>query len=100
LTIRYRQPDSKPEFEEFKTDYNLKTVEDVANFKGSPIDKVDKIAKGKYNILIVCADADSALPLEENTLLFEKKMKALNGNLTVIHKPGFDHHPHSFPILS
>ena len=92
-----RQPVSPIEFEEFKNDYNLKTVEDVVNFKGSPIDKVDKIAKGKYNILILCADADSALPPEENTLLFEKKMKALNGEITVMHKPGIDHHPHSFP---
>jgi len=32
-----------------------------------------------------------------NTLLFEKRIKALNGNITVIHKPGFKHHPHSLP---
>jgi len=92
-----RQPVSKDEFAMFKADFNLKTAEDIANFKGSPMDKVEKISKGKYPVLIVCADADSALPPEENTLLFEKKMKTLNGNVTVIHKPGFDHHPHSFP---
>jgi len=92
-----RQPVSPIEFDEFKNDFHLKTTEDVVNFKGSPMDKVDKIAKGKYNILILCADADAALPPEENTLLFEKKMKALNCKITVMHKPGFDHHPHSFP---
>jgi len=29
--------------------------------------------------------------------LFEQKIKELNGNITVMHKPGFKHHPHSFP---
>jgi len=92
-----RQPVSNYEFEQFKQSFNLNTVEEIANFKGSPIDKVDKIVKGKYDILVLCADADTALPPEENTLLFEKKVKELNGKITVIHKPGFDHHPHSFP---
>ncbi|MDP4238271.1 MAG: GDSL-type esterase/lipase family protein [Bacteroidota bacterium] len=92
-----RHPVSKDEFEEFKKDYNLKTPEDIANFKGSPMDKVDKIAGGKYNILILSADDDSVLSPEENALLFEKKMKTLNGKVTVIHKPGYDHHPHSLP---
>jgi len=92
-----RQPVSKYEFEQFKLDYNLNTSEKIKNFKGSPIDKVEKIVKGNYNILILCADADSALPPEENTLLFEKMIVAKNGKVTVIHKPGFDHHPHSLP---
>jgi len=89
--------DSKKEFEDFKKDYDLKTDKEIADFKGSPMDKTDQIVKGKYNILILSADADSALSPEENALLFEKKIKAKHGNITVIHKPGFDHHPHSLP---
>jgi lysophospholipase L1-like esterase/pimeloyl-ACP methyl ester carboxylesterase len=92
-----RQPASEAEFETFKADFNLKTKADVAAFHGSPIDKTGKIAKGNYPILILCADADSALPPEENTLPFEKKMNELHARITVIHKPGFDHHPHSLP---
>jgi len=88
---------SKAEFEDFKKDYNLKTEADIAAFKGSPMDKIDKIVKGKYNILILSADSDSALSPEENALLFEKKIRSKHGNVTVMHKPGFDHHPHSFP---
>jgi alpha-beta hydrolase superfamily lysophospholipase len=75
----------------------LETDEQVRNFKGSPLDKVAEIVKGKYAILILCADSDEAVSPEENTYLFEKKVKSLNGNITVIHKPGFKHHPHSLP---
>jgi lysophospholipase L1-like esterase len=84
-------------FEAFKKDYNITTDEQVLRFNGSPVDKVKQIVKGKYPILILCADEDEAVSPEENTLLFEKRIKALNGNITVIHKPGFKHHPHSLP---
>ncbi|WP_255485114.1 GDSL-type esterase/lipase family protein [Mucilaginibacter sp. X5P1] len=81
----------------FKKDYNLTTDSDIMNFRGSPVDKVKQIVKGKYPILILCADADEEVIPQENTLLFEQKVKALNGNITVIHKPGFKHHSHSLP---
>jgi len=81
----------------FKKDYNLVSDKDVLNFKGSPVDRVKDIVKGKYPILILCADADEEVSPQDNTLLFEKKVKELNGDITVIHKPGFKHHPHSLP---
>jgi len=84
-------------FEAFKTDYNLKTPEDVRQFKEGPVELVKKIVKGKYPILILCADEDEAVPPAEQTLLFEQKIKELHGDITVIHKPGFKHHPHSLP---
>jgi lysophospholipase L1-like esterase len=90
-------PPGKSEFEDFKADYHVTNQEQLVNFKGSPIDKVDQIVKGKYPMLILCADADEAALPDENTLPFEKKVRALNGNIMVIHKPGFKHHPHSFP---
>jgi lysophospholipase L1-like esterase/dienelactone hydrolase len=90
-------PVSPKEFEQFKADYHLTTDEEVKAFEGSPIDKVKKIVKGKYPILILCADADEAVAPEENTYLFGQKVKALKGNITVFHKPGFKHHPHSLP---
>ncbi|MHB8209282.1 GDSL-type esterase/lipase family protein [Mucilaginibacter sp.] len=80
-----------------KKDYDLTTDDDVLNFKGSPVDKVKQIVKGNYPILILCADADEEVSPQDNTLLFEQKIKELNGNITVMHKPGFKHHPHSFP---
>lgn len=81
----------------FRKDFNLETTKQVEDFKDNPVDKVKQIVKGKYPILILCADADEAVYPPDNTLLFEKEVKALGGDITVIHKPGFKHHPHSLP---
>ena len=85
------------ELEAFKKDYSITSEQQMRDFKNSPIDQVPQIVKGKYPILILCADADEAALPDENTLPFEQKVKALNGNITMIHKPGFKHHPHSLP---
>ncbi|GAB6012227.1 GDSL-type esterase/lipase family protein [Viscerimonas tarda] len=82
---------------DFMADYNLKTKEDVANFRQSPMDKIKEIVKGKYPILILCGDADEVVSPETQTFLFEKKIKEAKGEITVIVKPGFKHHPHSLP---
>lgn len=99
-----RGPGSKNDWEIFKQDYNLKTEEEAMQFKGSPLDNVEKIVKGGYPMLHVCGDADEVVPMEENTDLFEKRVKELGGKITVIHKPGIGHHPHSLkdptPIVS
>ena len=84
-------------FEDFKKAYNLHTDEQVKNFEGGPVDEVDKIVKGNYPSLILCADEDEAVSPATNTMLFEKIIKERNGKITVIHKPGFKHHPHSLP---
>ncbi|MDB5015081.1 MAG: hypothetical protein JWQ25_3283, partial [Daejeonella sp.] len=90
-------PGSKNEWETFKQDYGFSTEEQASSFTGSPIDKVKQIVKGKYPMLHVCGDDDELVPMEENTILFERKVKELKGNILVIHKPGFKHHPHSLP---
>jgi len=73
------------------------TREQMVNFKESPIDKVDRIVEGKYPILILCAELDEAAINSQNTYPFEEKIKASGGDITVIEKKGFKHHPHSFP---
>jgi alpha-L-fucosidase 2 len=73
------------------------TREQMVNFKESPIDKVDRIVAGHYPILILCAELDQAAVNSQNAFPFEKKIKGLGGEITVIEKKGFGHHPHSFP---
>jgi len=90
-------PAAGKELQQLRSDYGLTSDKALATFKGSPIDKTVAIVQGKYPILILCADADEAVAPEENTLLFEKKIRSLGGDITVIHKPGFRHHPHSLP---
>jgi len=92
-----RTQSTRTEWELFKKDYGLVSDEAALAFAGSPIDKVALIVNGHYPMLHVCGDADRDVPMRENTLPFEQKVKALHGNITVIHKPGFAHHPHSLP---
>jgi len=86
---------SATDWELFKKDYQLPTEEAAAKFKGSPLDKVKAIVKGKFPMLHVVGDADEVVPVAENTKIFEEKVKAAGGQISVIHKPGVGHHPHS-----
>lgn len=94
---RGRGPGSPGDWEKVKIDFNLKDEKDIENFKGSPVHKIKKIVKGHYPMLHLLADADEVVPPEENTLLFEKEVLKRHGNIKVVHKPGFKHHPHSLP---
>jgi lysophospholipase L1-like esterase/dienelactone hydrolase len=69
----------------------------IARFHESPIDKIDDIIKGHYPILILCAEKDKAAVNSQNAFPFEKKIKEKGGDITLILKKGFEHHPHSFP---
>lgn len=71
------------------------TEDQLADFKGSPIDRLAPLAKAGIPILSVVGDADKVVPVAENTAILEERYKALGGKVEVIHKPGVDHHPHS-----
>lgn len=71
------------------------TEEQAMVYKGNPIDRLEPLAKAGVPLLHVCGDADSVVPMEENTNILERRYKQLGGQITVIHKPGVDHHPHS-----
>lgn len=88
---------SAADWEIFKKDYGYTTEEQTNNFKNNPLDKITDIVKGRYPMLHVVGDADEIVPVDENTAIFEKKIKAAGGNIQVIHKPGIGHHPHSLP---
>jgi pimeloyl-ACP methyl ester carboxylesterase len=71
------------------------TEETVATFKGNPLDRLEPLAQARIPILSVCGDADTAVPLAENTAILKSRYKALGGPIEVIVKPGGEHHPHS-----
>ncbi len=87
-------PGSKDDWNIFKNDFNL-TEEQAKIFKNSPLDNAELIAKGGYPMLHVVGDADEVVPVDENTNPFEVRIKSAGGNITVIHKKGIGHHPHS-----
>jgi pimeloyl-ACP methyl ester carboxylesterase len=71
-------------------------TEDTArDFRGNPLDHAAALAKSGIPVISVCGDADEAVPLEENTKIFEERYRAAGGKIEVILKPGGKHHPHS-----
>ena len=64
-------------------------------WKKNPIDHARKIAKAKIPILHVVGDADTGVPVAENTAIFEERLAQYGYKLNVIHKPNVGHHPHS-----
>ena len=88
-------PGSKKEWKTFLQDYNLNTNQQIEDFKGSPIDKVKQIVKGKYPMLHICGSEDEIVPIAENTLPFAEQVKKAGGHIEIIMKPGGKHHPHS-----
>lgn len=66
----------------------------LVGFRGNPIDRVASIAKS-IPVIAVCGDADTVVPLAENTAVMERKYRELGGTIEVILKPGVGHHPHS-----
>ncbi|MBB2148867.1 GDSL-type esterase/lipase family protein [Pedobacter gandavensis] len=90
-------PGSKDNWAAFLKDYGYANDAEAAEFKGSPIDQIAAIVKGKYPMLHVCGDLDEVVPMAENSLPFAEKIKAAGGNIQLIHKPEGKHHPHSLP---
>lgn len=76
--------------------YNL-TDEQSESFNGNPFDGLESLAKANVPLIHVVGSADSVVPVAENTDILEARYKALGGKITVIRKPGLDHHPHSLP---
>lgn len=86
---------SPEDWTRFKEMYAIPSEDAVTNFKGDPIHKIDAIVKGRYPMLHVCGEADVVVPADENTRIFEKKIKEAGGSIKVIYKKGVGHHPHS-----
>lgn len=75
--------------------YNL-TADQALSFEHNPIDNLKPLAEHKVALLNICGAADKVVPIEENTEILAQRYKALGGDITVLAKPGVDHHPHSF----
>jgi len=89
-----RAPGSAALWKQCLAAYGL-TEQQAAGFKGNPIDHLEPLARAGVPLLHVVGDADEVVPVEENTTILEARYKKLGGSITVIHKPGVGHHPHS-----
>jgi pimeloyl-ACP methyl ester carboxylesterase len=64
-------------------------------YKHNPLDNLEPLVKAHVPLLHVVGDADDVVPVAENTAILEQRYKQLGGQITVIHKKGVGHHPHS-----
>jgi len=85
---------SKKDRRLFRNAFNFKNEQDALEFRGNPLDRAAEIAALGFPILHVCGEMDEYVPLEENTIPFEKIIKREGGSIKVICKAGMGHHPH------
>ncbi len=61
------------------------------------MDNLAPLAKAVFRYYTTAARMMKWLPMDENSLLVEKRYKELGGSFTLISKPNCGHHPHSLP---
>ena len=81
---------------ELREAYGLNAEEALA-FKGSPVERIEALAKAGIPILLIAGDADETVPLPENGGRLKRRYDELGGVCETIIKPGGKHHPHSLP---
>ena len=71
------------------------TKETVMDFKGSPIDKIEQVAKANIPIIIIQGESDTAAVYSKHGEILYKRYTELGAEIKLIIKPGAGHHPHS-----
>lgn len=89
-------PGSAADWKKLLSAYRLTEAQALA-WPTHPLDRLAPLANAKIPILSVVGDADTVVPVAENTAVLEARYRALGGEIQVLHKPGVDHHPHSLP---
>src|SRR6185437_11076417 len=83
--------------------YGFASDAEARAYPKNPVDQLAPLAAARVPLLHVFGDADDVVPWEENTGLIAERYKKLGGAITLIRKPGVNHHPHglddSTPIV-
>ena len=73
----------------------ISTVAEVLAYKGAPVDHLDGLIATGLPVILVAGDSDATVPFAENGALMQAAYEKAGAPITVIVKPGCDHHPHS-----
>jgi hypothetical protein len=74
--------------------YGFKSDAEALACPTQPIKELGPVARAHIPLIHVVGDADTAVPVAENTTIVEKEYQQLGGTIVVLHKPGGEHHPH------
>jgi lysophospholipase L1-like esterase len=92
---KLRDTTSKNEWAGLLKTYGFKDEAEALAYKKNPLDNLAPLAKAAIPIIHVVGQADTDVPVVDNTDIVEKRYKELGGTIEVIRKPGVGHHPHS-----
>ncbi|MEP6755689.1 MAG: SGNH/GDSL hydrolase family protein [Chthonomonadales bacterium] len=87
-------PGSPSDWKKLQDDYGFKSEGEALAYTKNPIDNLKALAKARVPIIHLCGDADEVVPYSENTVILQKRYQRMGGEIKVIVKPGFKHHPH------
>jgi len=87
-------PGSEAEWKKLLAAYDFKTNAEAVAYKLNPVDNLAPLAKAKVPLLLVYGDADTLVPVKENSEAVFERYTRLGGPVERVVKPGQDHHPH------
>ncbi len=83
--------------------YGFHSDAEAKAYDKNPVDNLAPLARAHVPLLHVFGDADTVVPWDENTAVVAERYRKLGGDITLIRKPGVNHHPHglddSTPIV-
>ncbi len=83
--------------------YGFASDAEAKAYRLNPVDNLAPLAAAHVPLLHVFGDADEVVPWQENTGVIAERYPKLGGEITLIRKPGVQHHPHglddSTPIV-
>jgi hypothetical protein len=87
-------PGSPEDWKELQKCYRFESEQQALAYDKNPIDNLKPLADAKIPLIHVCGDADEVVPYPENTAILKECYEKLGGEIVVIIKKGFKHHPH------
>jgi len=92
-----RRSTTKGDWQALLKAYGFKDEAEALAYKKNPVDNLAPLARAGIPIIHVVGQADTDVPVQENTDIIETRYKELGGTIQVIRKAGVGHHPHSLP---
>ncbi len=87
-------PGSPDDWKKLIQDYGFASEAEAMAYTKNPVDSLKPLADAKVPIIHICGDADEVVPFDENTVILKERYEKLGGQMTLIIKKGFKHHPH------
>jgi pimeloyl-ACP methyl ester carboxylesterase len=87
-------PGSAAEWKKLLAAYDVKTDAEAVAYRLNRVDNLAPRAEAKIPLLLVYGDADTLVPVKENSEVVFGRYTRLGGLVERVVRPGQDHHPH------